>query len=46
MPGLDPMRFPATARQIQLDWWRLVLVWQKHQGVWRLVCITNDMHGV
>ncbi|MCW5937024.1 MAG: hypothetical protein KIT11_06950 [Fimbriimonadaceae bacterium] len=30
-----------------LDWWTLVLVWKRDQyGAWRLVCVTNDMHGV
>jgi hypothetical protein len=38
--------YPGTAQYGQLDWWSLILVWQKHQGVWRLVCVTNDMQGV
>lgn len=38
--------YPGTAANSNFDWWSLVLIWQKHQGVWRLVCITNDMQGV
>ena len=39
--------FPGTAASSNMDWHSLILVWLKDgNGVWRLVCITNDMQSV
>jgi hypothetical protein len=39
--------YPGTAANSNMDWHSLILVWLKDvNGVWRLVCVTNDMQSV
>ena len=39
--------FPGTSASSNMDWRSFILIWQKDgNGVWRLVCMTNDMQSV